>query len=138
MKTGVFVDTGYWIALLDRRDSNHGIAKDALEHLLRNYRIFVSDFVVFETMTYLNCSLGRHDLAIRFLDETGAAGVNLLNVDQPTKDRAIRLFRKYSDKDFSVTDCTSFVIMAANGIKRFAGFDSHFVQMSFVSVIPPE
>jgi len=64
MKPGLFIDTGFWIALLDRRDRNHERAKDSLGAFLTGYRIYVSDFVVFETMTYFNCSLHRHDLAV--------------------------------------------------------------------------
>lgn len=135
MKPGLFVDTGFWIALLDRRDRNHERAKDSLSGLLGGYRIYVSDFAVFETMTYFNCSLGRHDLAVRFLNKTETAGFTVLEVDKATKDDAIRIFRRYSDKDFSMTDCTSFAVMTANGIRHFAGFDSHFEQMSFIPAI---
>jgi predicted nucleic acid-binding protein len=133
VKPGLFVDTGFWIALLDRRDSNHAAARDSLARLVAGYRLYVSDYVVFETLTYLNCSLRRHDLAIRFLEKTESAGFNVLEIDRATKEQAIRLFRQFSDKDFSVTDCTSFAVMTANGIRHFAGFDSHFEQMSFLS-----
>lgn len=67
MKEAVFVDTGFWIALFDRRDTNHLLAKNSLKPLLHDYRLYLSDFIVFETLTYLNCSIKRHDLAIRFL-----------------------------------------------------------------------
>ena len=41
MKTAVFVDTGFWIALFDKRDLNHSIAKDNLKPLLQNYRLYL-------------------------------------------------------------------------------------------------
>ena len=75
MKQSVFVDTGFWIALLDRRDQYHTVSKELLPRLLGSYRVVLSDFVLFETLTYLNCSVGRHDLAVRFLDKV-AAGSN--------------------------------------------------------------
>ena len=59
MKEAVIVDTGYWIALFDRRDTNHSIAKRNLETLLQDYRMYLTDFIVFETITYLSCSIGR-------------------------------------------------------------------------------
>ena len=58
------------------------------------------------------------------------------NDDQAPKVKAIQWFKKYADKDLSVTDCTSFVIMNANDIEFFAGFDDDFKQMSFISIIP--
>ena len=136
MKPSAFVDTGYWIALLDRRDQYHGVAKELLPRLLGSYRVVLSDFVLFETLTYLNCSVGRHDLAVRFLDKVAAGGFDVVEVGQPVKEQALALFRQYADKDFSVTDCCSFVVMRDTGIGCFAGFDAHFEQMGFVSLLP--
>jgi len=51
MKELVFVDSGFWIALIDERDQNHYAAKAALKPLLQRYRICLSDFIIFETLT---------------------------------------------------------------------------------------
>lgn len=136
MKESVFIDTGYWIALFDGRDQNHYSAKKALRILLHDYEVYLSDFIIFETLTYLNCSLKRHDLAIKFIDKTESIGIHALRVDETTKINAVHWFKKYSDKDFSITDCTSFVLMKTNDIRFFAGFDDHFKQMSFIPIIP--
>ncbi len=32
MKEAIFVDTGFWIALIDKRDTHHLSAKSALEN----------------------------------------------------------------------------------------------------------
>ncbi len=136
MTPKVFVDTGFWIALLDRRGGNHSRTKDALPQLLAGSRLILSDFVVFETLTYLNCSLRRHDLARRFYEKTSTGALDIVDVDTPIKDRAIALLLQHADKDFSVVDCTSFAIMQSQGIDQFAGFDSHFLQMGFVPTVP--
>ncbi len=57
MKEAIFVDTGFWIALIDKRDTYHLSAKSTLESLLKYYSVYLSDFVLFETITYLNCSI---------------------------------------------------------------------------------
>ncbi len=72
MQEHVFIDSSYWIALLDKRDQNFEAAKSSLHPLLKNYRVCLSDFVQFETLTYLNCSLKRYDLAMKFLTKTEA------------------------------------------------------------------
>ena len=136
MSTRVFVDTGFWIALIDKRDQNHTTAKNSLRPLLGNYSICLSDFIIFETLTYLNCSLKRHDLAIQYLSKMDSPGVCIFGVDEAIKNDAVQWFKRYADKDLSITDCTSFVIMRENDIGFFAGFDDHFKQMSFVPIIP--
>lgn len=135
MKTAVFVDTGFWIALFDKRDLNHSVAKDSLKPLLQNYRLYLSDFIVFETLTYLNCSIKRHDLAVLFLVKVQEPVLTTLVVDEVIKAKALKAFQKYSDKDLSITDCASFILMLQKDIKLYAGFDDHFRQVGFVSVM---
>ncbi|MBI4822940.1 MAG: hypothetical protein HY805_01755 [Nitrospirae bacterium] len=42
-----------------------------------------------------------------------------------------KLLEKYSDKDFSFTDCTSFALMERLKIKTAFTFDAHFTQYGF-------
>lgn len=131
----VFGDTGFWIALMDVRDEHHASAKEGFRGRLRTLEWCVSDFVVFETMTYLNCSLKRHDLAIRFFERIGASGIRVFAVDEETKARALEWFRTYADTPLSFTDCTSFVLMQREGLRHYAGFDRHFRGAGFVSLM---
>jgi predicted nucleic acid-binding protein len=131
MKRSVFIDTGFWIALFDKRDTNHPLAASSLKSLLEKSHLYLSDFIVFETVTYLNCSIKRHDLAVSFLDKIDVSTLTILPVDEFVKTQAKELFRKYSDKALSITDCTSFVLMLQNDIRLYAGFDNHFQQMGF-------
>lgn len=135
MKKAVFIDTGFWIALFDRRDINHPFAKNSLKPLLENHRLYLSDFIVFETITYLNCSIKRHNLAVRFLAKVQEPTLTTLVVDEVIKAQALESFQKYSDKDLSITDCTSFALMLQKGIQLYAGFDDHFQQVGFVSAL---
>ncbi|MBW1802346.1 MAG: type II toxin-antitoxin system VapC family toxin [Deltaproteobacteria bacterium] len=135
MKEAIIVDTGYWIALLDRRDTNHIVAKRNSKTILQKYRLYLTDFIVFETITYLKCSIGRHDLALRFLKKVKDSSLTMVPVDEGVKKEALELFKKYSDKTLSVTDCASFVIMKEKEIRKYAGFDDHFKQMGYACVL---
>ncbi len=44
MKEAIIVDTGYWIALFDSRDTNHAVAKRNSKILLQSYRLYLTDF----------------------------------------------------------------------------------------------
>ena len=131
MKKTIFVDTGYFIAILNRKDINHNTAKDELE-ILNQSKIVVSDFIIFETITFLNSSLKNHELAMLFLDFIESIeNINIIEVDKRIKNKSMELFKKYIDKDFSFTDCTSFVIMEEYNINEAFSFDIHFKQMGF-------
>jgi len=57
--------------------------------------------------------------------------VEIADVPAQIRARAWDVFVKYSDKDFSFTDCTSFVVMRELGITDAFAFDDHFAQMGF-------
>ena len=50
-------------------------------------------------------------------------------------EKARNLFFRYRDKTYSLTDCTSFVVMQELKLKQVLTTDAHFRQMSF-DVIP--
>ena len=131
MKERVFVDSSFWIALLDSKDSHFESAKEIFAKLCGKYEAVSSEFVVFETITYLNCSLKQHDLAVRFLESIHSSGMVIMPIDSNVRDNAMAIFKQYTDKPFSFTDCTSFELMRREDIQLCAGFDKHFQQMGF-------
>ena len=59
--------------------------------------------------------------------------VKVIHVNERIEERAWNIFEKYSDKDFSFTDCTSFAIMEFKKIRTAFTFDKHFAQFGFSS-----
>ena len=57
MKENVLIATGFWIALFDKQNKFHSLAKNNIKYILTKYKIFISDFILYETITYLNCSI---------------------------------------------------------------------------------
>lgn len=56
----------------------------------------------------------------------------VLRIDVDREERAMELFTHYSDKNFSVVDCTSFVIMQDRRLQHVLRVDDHFTQMGFI------
>ena len=133
--TEAFIDTSFWIAYLDRSDRYHPIAAPAFSSLNSSYLLVTTNFVVHETLTYLNCSLKAHAQAKAFLNTIRLAVregfLVVVRIDDDREERALDLFIRYSDKDFSVVDCVSFVVMQDRGVEVALGFDDHFKQMGF-------
>ena len=46
------------------------------------------------------------------------------------------VFRRFADKDWSFTDCTSYVVIARLGLTAAFSFDQHFRQFGTVTVVP--
>jgi hypothetical protein len=130
----IYVDTGFWIALLDARDEKHQDAVSAFSRLFDQSLIVTSELVIGETITYLNCSLKRHDRAVTFLDQLNAAPLQILFGNAATRSQASEIIRKYVDLRLSYADCVSFTLMRERSINLYAGFDKHFSIMGFQPV----
>jgi predicted nucleic acid-binding protein len=129
----LFVDTSAWFALANRRDPDHRAARETLENFPG--RLVTSSFIFDETVTLCLYRLG-HDVALRVGDEL--RGGELADIARTTDDdetRAWKLFSQRADKQYSFTDCVSFVIMKRLRISQVAAFDDDFRREGF-SVLP--
>ena len=61
--------------------------------------------------------------------------VQVLHVSEYIEEEAWKLFKQYSDKNFSFTDCTSFIIMRQLKLLSVFTNDHHFEQMGFTALL---
>lgn len=124
----ILIDTGAFLALIYEKDRRHEQAKSFLLACRRNnIQIMTTNFIVAETYTLISTRLGRHYARI-WLKHL-AWPVERITEDDESRVREI-LF-KYTDKDFSYTDATSFTVMERVGIEAAFTFDRHFAQYGF-------
>lgn len=57
--------------------------------------------------------------------------VRLIHVDDKLLDEGWRYFVRHDDKQYSLTDCISFVVMEQRGLRQAPTFDRHFAQAGF-------
>ena len=134
----IFIDTGCWIALNNIRDKYHKHAVFENKKLLSEGCFYVtSDYVLDETYTLLRYDVG-HKRAIEFGHEIKTLKernkIFVVHITDDLLKKAWDIFEKYSDKDFSFTDCTSFTIMNDMKIKKVFCFDKHFEQYGFIKL----
>jgi len=132
----LFIDTGAWIALNNKKDKHHKKAVEANRDFLDNGYFYVtSDYVMDETYTLLRIDVG-HKRAVEFgreiKDLKEKAKIDIFHINHVVLDKAWQTFEKYTDKDFSFTDCTSFIVMELLKIKQAFSFDRHFNQYGFI------
>lgn len=128
----IFIDTSAHIALINQKDQYHQRAKDYyLECLSSGLKLVTTNFVICETLNFLRSRISLQT-AIKY--RNGVYSSNVLEITCVTNDiegEAFAIFKKYTDKDFSFTDCTSFAIMKYLSLKGAFTFDKHFQQIGF-------
>jgi predicted nucleic acid-binding protein len=125
----VFVDTGGWYAAIARKDHDHAAAREFLS--ANRLHLLTSDYVMDETVTLLQSRLG-HSYAVKFLDALQASGqAELIHLTSVHLTQTIELFRSRPDKNWSFTDCSSFVLMREYNVQYAFAFDEHFRQAGF-------
>lgn len=125
----IFVDTGAFLAIENRRDEHHARALDFRDASIRNGEVLVtSDYVLDESYTLIRFRAG-HSAAVAFGEDVKAS--RLIRIEHLTPallDSAWTIFKEYADKEFSFTDCTSFALMERLGVATAFAFDEHFRQ----------
>lgn len=130
----IFVDTGAWFASVAPWDADHRAAADWFR---RNREpLLTTDYIVDETLTLLR-SRGEAARALA-LGQQFFAGT-IATVHRLTESEIRQtwdVFRRYSDKAWSFTDCTSKVILENFGLTQAFAFDHHFTQFGSITVVP--
>lgn len=128
----VFVDTSAWYAYFDNSDTDHAAAVEFMNN--SSSPLITSNYIVDETLTLFRTKVG-HSQAVtigkQFFAERLARLVRITERDEQT---TFKLFSEYDDKNFSFTDCSSFVVMLRMGVNKVFTFDKHFQQMGFIKV----
>lgn len=124
----ILVDSSAYFALLDRDDANHSNALAIHDRLIsEGWRLFTTSFVLAETHALLLNRLNQ-DIATKFLREMEQSTTTMVWVTPADMQRAKPIIYQYEDKDFSLTDVTSFVTMERVHIPYAFAFDRHFAQ----------
>jgi hypothetical protein len=128
----LFVDTAGWMACADAADPVHGPACAARDEALGAGRLLVTtDYVVDETLTLIRMRLGIASAEAWWAQVEGSSRVRHEAIDALRADKARAVMFRHRDKDYSFTDCTSFVVMKELRLKDALTADRHFRQMGF-------
>jgi uncharacterized protein len=129
----VFVDSFYYLALLNPDDQYHAAALAITRTL--SVRHVTSHWVLMEVADALSRPPVRQEAAQFIRERLSEAGTTVID-DLPTWfPQGLSLFEQRPDKSWSLTDCISFQIMHARGIREALTGDHHFVQAGFVALL---
>lgn len=129
----LFADTFYFLALLDEHDPAHeravAVSKD------RNQAFVTTEFVLLELADALNKPPQREELkAVRSLIQAMPA-FRVVEASSELLRRGERLYHERPDKEWQLTDCISFVVMADEHLTEALTGDRHFQQAGFNALL---
>lgn len=134
--TAYFADASYWLALAAPSDQHHKTAAEYAGILAgrQQDRIVTTQLVLNEV---LNPRSGtspqqRRDI-VSLVDEISQnPGVDIVPQTPEQFGDALAMFRtSINDKEWSITDCASFLVMYRYGIQGALTSDRHFEQAGF-------
>lgn len=132
----LFLDTAYVLALFNTRDQWHAKAIEWQQKIaLDNSYLITTEFVLAEIGDGLSSQNLRANAAaiIHILIESPT--VRVVPSESSLFMQGLQLFKSRPDKDWGLTDCTSFVIMQDFGISDALTTDGHFEQAGFYPLL---
>ena len=134
--TRVFADTQYWIAVVDPKDDLHERARQASGGL-GGIRVVTSETVLVEFLdAFADKGEQLRRAAIRTIEQLRRQpDVEIVPQTSHLFREAFDLYRDRQDQEWSVTDCSSFVIMREREIREALTHDHHFEQAGFTALL---
>jgi hypothetical protein len=132
----VFLDTAYAFALINQSDKWHLESVDWQQKIIEEGAfLLTTEYILCEIADGLASIKYRKKAIqlIRILEQSEI--VKIIPASTELLHRGLSFFEKYSDKDFSLTDCISFTIMKEFRIRRALTSDHHFSQVGFIALL---
>ena len=127
--TSVFADTFYFLALVNPKDKAH-VRAVALTAGLQS-ELVTTEWVLTEFADALSNHAHRKQFIATLHDLRQNPHVSIVPSDAALFEDGVRYYAARNDKDWSLTDCISFVVMQRHGIVESLTGDHHFEQAGF-------
>ncbi|MBI1321097.1 MAG: PIN domain-containing protein [Candidatus Hydrogenedens sp.] len=128
-----FADSSFYLALLNPRDAWH----EAAASFARDYRgtILTSDYILLELGALMSRGALRPVFANLVRSLKNDAKTEIVVASSDLLSDAISLFEERPDKDWSLADCASFVIMKDRRLELALTSDHHFEQAGYIRAV---
>ena len=133
MTKPIFVDTSYFLALVNSRDEFHKHASILADQI--EAKLITTEAVLTEIGNALAKSQWR-ELAVDTLNDLrDDEDVEILSITPQLFSKALKFYSSRMDKEWGLTDCISFVVMKERKLTDALTTDHHFEQAGFKSLL---
>lgn len=132
--TEVFADTSGWACYFLHSQTFHELAQKLLWRWRdRGARVVTTNYVLTELAALLTRPLRvPHEQKVQIIEAIQKAEwVEVAHIDPATDEQAWALWKRRSDKEWSLVDCASFVVMRRRAIVEALATDYHFEQSGY-------
>lgn len=132
----LFLDASYVIALAVPRDEHHAQALDIRSRIQsQNTRLITTLAVAFEIGNALSGQKYRSAAAGLLEALNNDKMIEVIPVGEVLYEKGLQLYRDRIDKDWSLTDCISFLVMQDRRLTDALTTDRHFEQAGFRALL---
>ena len=134
----IYVDTSGWASLADVSEPFYEKAKEIYAAAIQNRRRLVTTkYVLAELVALMTSPMRFHrPRIIEFINGIKESPLfDIIHIDENTDAKSWDLLANRADKNWSLVDCSSFVIMQENKIAEALTTDHHFEQAGFVRLL---
>ncbi len=128
--SAVFGDTFFHLALLREDDPAHA---RAMASVTRRQPIVTTEFVLLELGNACARAADHADFLTLVAGMRASPRVRIVPLDSRLLNRGLERMANRPDKDWSLTDCISFVVMEDEEITEALTADRHFEQAGFTA-----
>jgi len=128
----VFADTSFYLALLREDDRAHA---RAMASVTLKQTIVTTEFIILELGNACARGEDHADCLALVAGMRASSRVRIIHLDTRLLNRGLERMAARSDKDWSLTDCISFLVMEEEGIKEALTTDRHFEQAGFTALL---
>ncbi len=129
----IFVDTSYLLALVNPRDMLYGRAQAWAQVITE--ALVVTEYVLWEMVNAYSMARDRpkaHAVSTRIRAGTDC---ELIPASTELFEAGLQLHAQRTDKEWSLTDCISFLVMQRRRLASALTFDRHFEQAGFEALL---
>lgn len=134
----IFADTAGWGHLLDPSQKYHAQAATLYRHARQQGRKFITtNYILTEVVALLTSPLRIPRAAtVAFIEGLKTSPhVSIVHIDPLLDEQAWQLLIQRQDKEWSLVDCASFVVMRQRALTEAFTTDEHFEQAGFIRLL---
>jgi uncharacterized protein len=134
----LFIDTSGWASLYIPTENYHLLSVQVFQSSRQRHQsLITTNYVLAELVALLYSPFRTPRLRIfEIIDSIKKASfVQLIHIDSTIDTLAWEMCKVRPDKNWSLVDCTSFVVMQQSGIQEALTTDHHFEQANFIRLL---